>query len=135
MIRIVKTNDYYYYKGEPILVNQVSIRETDQTYMFVNFEPDGRWFDHKDLTPMESSNKSRFQSQLTFRLRKREYLEIYPNDIILIERDKKPMYYKFLHQHSAGEGLCFQNLDTKEIEIFERTYPFRLFHTITQKAQ
>jgi len=135
MIRIVKTNEFYYHKEEPIFVNQVSIRESDQTFMFVNYEPNGRWFKHSELTLMSSSMKPRFQSQLTFKLRNRDYLKFYPNDIILIERDKKPMYYKFLHPHSAGVGLCFENLDTKEIEIFESSYPFRLYHTAIRQAQ
>lgn len=135
MIRIVRLSDYYYHKGVPILINQISIREIHRTFMFVNFEEQGRWFNHEDLTLMPESQKPRFQSQLTFRLRNREYLHFHTNDIILIERDKKPMYYKFLHKHSTGKGLCFMNLDTKEIEIFEENYPFRLFHAVQKKAQ
>lgn len=128
MIYTPRTNDYYFHHDEPILVNQVSIREPEKTYMFVNYEPDGRWFDNKDLRYMPFSMTARFQSQLTFRIRNRTYLSFRPNDIILVENNKDRMYYKYIREDDSGNAKWFENLDTNELELFENTYPFRLFH-------
>ena len=134
MIYTPRTNDFYFHHDESILVNQISIREADKTYMFVNFEPEGRWFNNQDLRYMPTSMTSRFQSQLTFRIRNRAYLSFQPNDIILVESDKNRMYYKYMREDESGNAKWFQNLDTKELELFENTYPFRLFHTASVRA-
>lgn len=128
MIYTPRTHNYYYHHEEPILVNQVSIREPEKTYMFVNFEPDGRWFNNSELRYMPHSMTARFQSQLTFRIRNRDYLSFLPNDIILVESGKTSMYYKYIEEHESGNAKWFKNLDTNEVELFENTYPFRLFH-------